>query len=143
MIQDLAAIGITVELVQQDFDVLIGTITTPHAAPIVYLGWFQDFPDPSDFYDPIFSCAVNVPGGASYGWYCNEAADALADKARGEPDEQVRIQQYRDLQDLVMADVPSVPVNHPEMVILVSDRVIGNPFSASYQFDLNEVDVTE
>ena len=67
MIQDLADIGIKVELVQQDFDVLIGTITTPHAAPMVYIGWFQDFPDPSDFYDPILSCAVNVPGGASYG----------------------------------------------------------------------------
>ena len=78
MVQDLSDIGIKVELVQQDFDVLIGTITTPHAAPLVFIGWFQDFPDPSDFYDPIFSCAANVPGGASYGWYCNKDADALA-----------------------------------------------------------------
>lgn len=143
VIQDLAAIGITADLVQQDFDVLVGTITTPHAAPLTYLGWFQDFPDPSDFYDPILSCAVNVPGGASYGWYCNEAADALAAKARGEADATARDQMYRDLQGMVMADVPSIPLTHPETVILVSDRVVGEPLGPSYVFDLIDLDAAE
>ena len=59
--QDLAKIGITVKLVPQDFDVLLGTITVPHQAPLVFIGWFQDFPDPSDFFDPILSCATAVP----------------------------------------------------------------------------------
>ncbi|HEX4896904.1 MAG TPA: ABC transporter substrate-binding protein [Candidatus Limnocylindrales bacterium] len=143
MIQDLAAINITIELVQQDFDVLIGTITTPHTAPLVYIGWYQDFPDPSDFYDPIMSCAANVPGGASFGWYCNEDADALANEARGEADEATRIDLYRQLQDLVMADVPSVPLFNPEQVSLVSDRVVGDPFHPGYFVDLTEIDVTE
>ena len=49
---DLGKIGIDVEIVLQEFDVLLGTITTPHQAPLVYIGWFQDFPDPSDFIDP-------------------------------------------------------------------------------------------
>jgi ABC-type transport system substrate-binding protein len=143
MIQDLAAINITIELVQQDFDVLIGTITTPHTAPLVYIGWYQDFPDPSDFYDPIMSCAANVPGGASFGWYCNEDADALADQARGEADEATRIDLYRELQDLVMADLPSVPLFFPEQVSLVSARVVGDPFHPGYFVDLTEIDVTE
>ena len=50
--QDLAKIGIKVKIVQQEFDVLLGTITVPHQAPLVFVGWFQDFPDPSDFIDP-------------------------------------------------------------------------------------------
>ena len=143
MIQDLSAIGITAELVQQDFDILIGTITTPHTAPLTFIGWFQDFPDPSDFFDPIFTCAVNVAGAASFGWYCNPAADSLGDQARGEKDDTRRLGLYKQLFETVMKDVPSVPIFNPDVVILSSKRVIGNPFHPAYYFDLNEVDVTE
>lgn len=143
MIQDLSAIGITAELVQQDFDILIGTITTPHTAPLTFIGWFQDFPDPSDFFDPIFTCAVNVAGAASFGWYCNPAADSLGDQARGEKDDTRRLGLYKQLFEIVMKDVPSVPIFNPDVVILSSKRVIGNPFHPAYYFDLNEVDVTE
>ena len=143
IIQDLSAIGITAELVQQDFDILIGTITTPHTAPLTFIGWFQDFPDPSDFFDPIFTCAVNVAGAASFGWYCNPAADSLGDQARGEKDDTRRLGLYKQLFETVMKDVPSVPIFNPDVVILSSKRVIGNPFHPAYYFDLNEVDVTE
>ncbi|HEY3335743.1 MAG TPA: ABC transporter substrate-binding protein [Candidatus Limnocylindrales bacterium] len=143
IVQDLAGINITVDIVQQDFDVLIGTLTTPHAAPLTYIGWFQDFPDPSDFYDPIFSCAADVPGGASFGWYCNKAADALATTARGNQDEAARNAQFGDLQDMVMADLPSVPLFYPDVAILVSPRVVGNPFHPAYYIDLAEIDVTQ
>jgi len=108
-----------------------------------YIGWVQDFPDPSDFYDPIFSCAANVPGGASYGWYCNEDADALAAAARGESDDVKRLDMYRRIQDLVMADVPSIPLYFPVQVGLVSKRVVGDPFHPVYFVDLAAVDVTE
>ncbi|HZM72704.1 MAG TPA: ABC transporter substrate-binding protein [Candidatus Polarisedimenticolia bacterium] len=143
MIADLAEIGITAELVQQDFDVLIGTITTPHTAPLVFIGWFQDFPDSSDFYDPMFSCSANVPGGASFGWYCNEENDALAAKARSEPNEATRNQLYQQVEDALMADIPSVPLYNPDVVVLVTKRTIGNPFHPGYYIDLNEMDVTE
>ena len=143
VIQDLSEIGIQADLVQQDFDVLIGTITTPHTAPLTFIGWFQDFPDPSDFFDPIFSCAVNVAGAASFGWYCNPAADTLGDQARGEGDDTKRLGLYKDLFEMVMKDVPSVPIFNPDVVLLKSKRVIGNPFHPAYYFDLNEVDVTE
>lgn len=143
VIQDLSEIGIQADLVQQDFDVLIGTITTPHTAPLTFIGWFQDFPDPSDFFDPIFTCAVNVAGAASFGWYCNPTADTLGDKARGEGDDTKRLGLYKDLFETVMKDVPSVPIFNPDVVLLKSKRVIGNPFHPAYYFDLNEVDVTE
>jgi len=143
MIADLAEIGITAELVQQDFDVLIGTITTPHTAPLVFIGWFQDFPDSSDFYDPMFSCAANVPGGASFGWYCNEANDALATQARSEQNEATRNQLYQQVEDQLMADIPSVPLFNPDIVVLVTKRTIGTPFHPGYYIDMNEMDSTE
>lgn len=142
MIQDLAEIGITVELVQQDFDVLLGTISTPHAAPLVYIGWFQDFPDASDFYDPILSCATAVEGGVNIAWYCNEANDQLAAEARREPDDQKRNQMYRQLQAQVMADVPFVPTTFPEFVTMKSKRVQGSSFHPFWLFDLPAISVS-
>ena len=78
--QDLAAIGITVKIVSQEFATFLDTIETPHKAPIGCVGWFQDYPDPSDFIDPILSCASAVQGGANAALYCNKAVD---DDGRG------------------------------------------------------------
>ena len=106
---DLAKIGITTEVVIQEFDVLLGTIAIPHQAPMVLIGWFQDFPDPSDFIDPILSCATAVEGGANIAWYCNEEIDALAAAALAEQDDATRLAMYQDIQNRIMADAPWVP----------------------------------
>lgn len=142
--QDLSKLGITAEIVQQEWSVLLGTISTPHEAPMVYVGWFQDFPDPSDFIDPILSCASAVAGGANASWYCNEANDALSAQALSEQDDATRLTMYQDLQKKIMADAPWVPGTLSETVVLSSDRVIGfNPLHPVYPFDLRNVTVTE
>jgi peptide/nickel transport system substrate-binding protein/oligopeptide transport system substrate-binding protein len=143
IIQDLGEIGITVELVQQDFDVLLGTIQTPHAAPLVLIGWFQDFPDASDFYDPILTCATAVKGGTNTAWYCNETNDKLAADARREPDQTKRNEMYRQLQNQVMADVPWVPTTFPEFVFLISKRVQGPAFHPVWLTDLPAIGVSD
>ena len=84
--QDLAAIGIKTNIVSQEFATFLDTIETPHKAPIGWVGWFQDYPDPSDFIDPILSCASAVKGGANAALYCNKAVDDLAAAAKGETD---------------------------------------------------------
>jgi ABC-type transport system substrate-binding protein len=141
--QDLAKIGITVKLVPQDFDVLLGTITVPHQAPLVFIGWFQDFPDPSDFFDPTLSCATAVPGSFNTAGYCNKAVDELGAKAIAEQDDTARLAMYGEIQKMVMADAPWAPVFFNESVILTSDRVIGNPLHPTYPNDLPRIDVKE
>jgi oligopeptide transport system substrate-binding protein len=84
--QDLASIGITAKVVTQSFDTFLNTIETPHKAPLVFVGWFEDYPDPSDFFDPLLSCQSAVKGGANAAWYCNKDIDAQAAAARGEVD---------------------------------------------------------
>ena len=121
--QDLAAIGIEIEIITQEFDVLIGTISTPHEAPLVWIGWFQDFPDPSDFYEPILSCAAAVEGGFNTSWYCDEENDALAAEAKGLQDVDERLEMYQQLELQVMEDAPWVPVMFPAVDTFISDRV--------------------
>jgi len=121
--QDLGAIGIEIEIITQEFDVLLGTISTPHEAPLVWIGWFQDFPDPSDFYDPILSCASAVEGGANSAWYCDEENDALAAEAKGLQDVDDRLEMYQQLELQVMEDAPWVPVFFPSVDTFLSERV--------------------
>ena len=121
--QDLGAIGIEIEIITQEFDVLLGTISTPHEAPLVWIGWFQDFPDPSDFYDPILSCASAVEGGANSAWYCDEGNDALAAEAKGLQDVDDRLEMYQQLELQVMEDAPWVPVFFPSVDTFLSERV--------------------
>lgn len=140
---DLAAIGITAEIVLQEFDVLLGTITVPHQAPMVMIGWFQDFPDPSDFFDPILSCATAVEGGFNLAWYCNPEVDALGAAALAEQDDTKRIAMYQDIQNRVMADAPWVPTVLSETVELASERVSGTYLHPVYPFDLRTIAVSE
>ena len=97
--QDLAAIGIKVNIVSQEFATFLDTIETPHKAPIGCVGWFQDYPDPSDFIDPILSCASAVKGGANAALYCNKAVDDMAAAAKGETDSAKRLADYQEIQN--------------------------------------------
>ncbi len=142
--QDLAQIGITVDIVQQEFSVLLGTIQTPHQAPLVYVGWFQDFPDPSDFIDPILSCATAVKGGSNSAWYCNKEVDAESAKALAEQDDATRLSMYQDIQKKIMADAPWIPVVLNETVVMSSTRVGGvNPLHPVYFIDARNVTVSQ
>lgn len=123
IVADLAQIGITVDLILQDFDTLIGTVVTPHAAPMVSIGWFADFPDPSNFIDPILSCATAVEGAFNLSWYCNEAVDTAAAAARQVLDLGEAIPLYQDIERQIMADAPLVPLLHPIQTGLRSERI--------------------
>ncbi|HEX8026213.1 MAG TPA: ABC transporter substrate-binding protein [Candidatus Limnocylindrales bacterium] len=123
--QDLAAIGIKADIVSQEFATFLNTIETPHAAPVGFVGWFQDYPDPSDFIDPILSCASAVKGGANAALYCNKDVDALAAKAKGETDSAQRLKDYQTIQTMIMADAPWAPFRHQEWYTLISPRVGG------------------
>ncbi|HYC07268.1 MAG TPA: ABC transporter substrate-binding protein, partial [Candidatus Binatia bacterium] len=112
---------------------------TPHKAPLGFVGWFQDFPDPSDFTDPILSCASAVQGGANAAWYCNKDIDAEAASALGETDSAKRLSEYQDIQKKIMAEAPWVPIRHQIWFTLVGTRVGGFAIHPVWQYDLRSV----
>lgn len=141
--QDLADVGITVEIVTQSFDELIGTITVPHQAPLVYIQWFQDFPDPSDFIDPILSCAAAVEGGSNSSWYCSEEIDELAAEARPIQDPGERLAMYGEIERLIMDDAPWVPLFFPAIDTFISERVVNFSTHPVWFVDLAKYEVRD
>jgi len=134
--QDLAAIGIKTNIVSQEFATFLDTIETPHKAPIGWVGWFQDYPDPSDFIDPILSCASAVKGGANAALYCNKAVDDMAAAAKGETDPLKRLEEYQTIQTTIMADAPWAPFRHQEWYTMISKRTGGFSIHPVWQYNV-------
>ena len=118
--QDLAAIGIKVKIVSQEFDV---ARHDRDAAPgtVGWVGWFQDFPDPSDFIDPILSCATAVKGGANAPSTATRQSTSWPRRRKGETDAAKRLAEYQTIQNRIMADAPWVPFRHQEWYTMVSN----------------------
>ncbi len=132
--QDLAAIGITAELKTQAQATVIAAGGEETGAPLVWSGgmaWIADYPDPSNFYWPILSCAAIAPGTWNWAWYCNEDFDQMAKDADAmvQPDQkEARIAAYQTLFTKIMDEgAPWVPIFHEERVTAHSPTMMGDP----------------
>ena len=82
--QDLAGIGIKVNLKSLDMGTVIAAGGKKDGAPMIWSGgmaWIADFPDPSNFYTAILGCGGAVDGGWNWSWYCNKDLDKRAAEA--------------------------------------------------------------
>src|SRR5262249_28529664 len=55
--QDLKEIGVKVEINSVNFDVFQEATGKPRTVALAVAGWYQDYPDPSDFLEVLFSGA--------------------------------------------------------------------------------------
>jgi oligopeptide transport system substrate-binding protein len=140
--QDLAQVGVHIQIVAQSQDVELTTISTPHVAPMGFLEWSQDYPDPEDFVDPILSCATAVPGASNFAFYCDPAVDKMAAAARAEVDPQTRNTMYQAVEKAILEDAPWVPISNYRMVTLISKRVRNYTDIPLYYYDLRNFAVS-
>jgi oligopeptide transport system substrate-binding protein len=139
--QDLAEVGITAQLETQEFSTFLDTLFTPHTAPLGYVGWYQDYPDTSDFIDPILSCATTIKGGSNAPQYCNEEVDKAAAAAKGMTDQAARDAAYQEIQRQIMADAPIVPIFYLERFNIVSKRVGGFALHPVWLIDVRSLSI--
>jgi peptide/nickel transport system substrate-binding protein/oligopeptide transport system substrate-binding protein len=127
--QDLAAVGIKAAIKSLDQANVIAAGGEPDQAPLVWSGgmaWSADFPDPSDFFGPILSCAAATKGGWNWAYYCNKdldraaaRADAIVDPVRA--DERAKV--WSGIFAKVMEQAPWVPVFHETRYTIHSARI--------------------
>jgi ABC-type transport system substrate-binding protein len=108
--QDLAKIGIKVDaqpIQQSTFFDLAGT---PGKAPMTLTFWVADYPDGSDFYQALLSCASAIPNGQNYSFYCNKNVDDLVNKALAANTTDEANTFYAQATKAMLADNPIVPL---------------------------------
>lgn len=106
--QQLAAVGIklTIHPIQQS--TFFSLAATPGKAPMTLTFWIADFPDASDFFNALVSCAADIPGGQNYSFYCNKGVDSLVTAGLANPAKAAT--DYAAADKKLLADNPVVPL---------------------------------
>jgi oligopeptide transport system substrate-binding protein len=126
--QDLAAVGITVELRYMTQTEVIAAGGSGDA-PMIWSGgmaWIADFPDPSNFYYGILGCGGAVEGGWNWSKYCNKELDARAAKADvivRDSEKDARVAEWKAVFDELLKDAPVVPVFNEKRYTYHSARI--------------------
>jgi len=139
--QDLAAVGITVEpkgMRYGDLKAIAGT-RGEKGGRFVIQGWVQDFPDPSNYLDPLFNGKSITPSASlNRSFYSNPKVNALLDSALQTPNGPVRWRKYEEAQRQIVDDAPVVFLHNTERYVARQPRIGGfrlHPaWTATYEF---------
>jgi oligopeptide transport system substrate-binding protein len=101
-------------------------------------GWIADYPDPQNFLDLLFHSGVENNNGE----YSNREIDALLDKAAVEPDENLRYDLYRKIEQSLVEQAATLPMWHNTNYNLVKPYVKGFSVNAVGIPLLSQVTVT-
>ncbi len=105
--QDLAKIGIRIDIKIVSFATYLSTTHRRHVSAISPQGWSQDYPDASDFYESLFwSHSINEEDTGNTSFYKNPELDDLLDKAHHELDPRKRQASYDHAEAILRDDAP-------------------------------------
>jgi ABC-type transport system substrate-binding protein len=133
---DLEAVGIPVTLAPKPF-AEYRTFAVSGGAQVFSYGWVGLAPDPDAYLAPLFlsDSPDNVTG------YNNPFVDVfIADARTGDP--ATRDQRYRDIEKLVMSNVPIVPLAELQTRVVVSGAVGGYQARINGTFDADAITIT-
>jgi ABC-type transport system substrate-binding protein len=105
--QDLARIGLSIELRLVSWPALLAITSRPGAVAMSPQGWGLDYLDPSNFFDPLFSTsALAAESSTNKAFYSNRTYDALVDRAHRELDPALRDGLYRQANEILCDEAP-------------------------------------
>ena len=105
--QDLAKIGLTIELHLVSWPAFLALQQRPGAVAMTQGTWEQDYPDPSSFFDPLFtSASIGSESTYNIALYSNQLFDDLVARARRETDGPKRQALYREADEILCDDAP-------------------------------------
>jgi ABC-type transport system substrate-binding protein len=105
--QDLAKIGIRLELKLVSWPAFLAMQERPGGAAMSQGNWEMDYPDPSSLFDPLFTTSAIAPE-LTYNsaFYSNPHFDEIVGRARGEPDADTRRGLYREANEILCDEAP-------------------------------------
>jgi oligopeptide transport system substrate-binding protein len=121
--QDLALVGIQVQLKPVAWSPLLEAIRQPDTVELELSGWEADFPDPENFLAVLF--ARNQWGANNNSFYYNAQVDALFARAAQLTDMDKRYAIYDEAQRIIVSDAPWVFLYYPVAYVIRQPWVHG------------------
>jgi peptide/nickel transport system substrate-binding protein len=133
MQQQLREVGIVLEVRSFEFATFYADIAKG-AFQMYTLRWIGGNEQP-DIFRYAYATASWPPHGANRGYYSNPAIDGLIAKASLTPDQNDRATIYRQIQQILAIDLPSINLWYLDTVIVHNRRLEGIKPSSSGNFD--------
>ena len=121
--QQLAAVGVEAELVPLSHTAYIAQVNSSKTVPLGVQSWAAVFPDPNDMIGPQFTCDARGVTGANNSYYCNQELEQMLAEAESMTDLDQRAELYRQMNEMIMAEAPHVPLWAPELYMLLHPSV--------------------
>ena len=123
--QDLQKIGIVADFRPLEPSAFFELAATPDKAPMTLTFWVADYPDGSNFYKALMSCAAAIPGGQNYSFYCNKDVDETVDRALATDSPAEVASAYEEAGTTMLADNPVVPLYYGTKTEVFGEQVGG------------------
>lgn len=121
--QMLAAVNITVEIVESDWDTHL-EITENAEHDMAFLGWTGDNGDPDNFlYVLLDKDNAKVGSAGNIAFYKNDEVHDLLIQAQTEMDKDIRTELYMRAQEIIHEDAPWFPIAHTTPPLAVNKKV--------------------
>ena len=103
------------------------------------LGWGMDYPSPQNFLEPLFSTAALPPNGSNTSFYSNPEFDRLISEGNQAESNDEAIELYQQADDLVLEDMPVMPMFFRQTQGARSENVEDVQFDAFQDVVLTQV----
>jgi peptide/nickel transport system substrate-binding protein len=130
---ELREAGIALTIRSAEFGTFYSDITRG-AFQMYMLRWIGSNEDP-DIFRYAYATESFPPKGANRGRYSNPKVDALLKAAETESDPAIRRQKYVEVQQVLAADVPGIPLWYPDNVVIHSARLTNVTLNPGGSFD--------
>jgi len=130
--QQLAQAGIQVEVRSYDWGTFYGDIKAGRFQ-MYSLSWVGV--KSPDIFNYVFHSASVPPTGANRGRYANPAADRLIEAALAADDEVAQARLYRELQALLLSELPYVPLWYEDHVFAARRDISGYTLASDGNYD--------
>jgi ABC-type transport system substrate-binding protein len=104
--QDLAKIGLRLDLRIVSWQAFLALQARAGGAAMSEGNWSMDYPDPSSFFDPLFTTAAIPPSGYNTAFYSNPRVDDLVSQAHRDIDVPRRHALYREAAEILCDEAP-------------------------------------
>lgn len=102
------------------------------------LGWIEDYPSMVDYLKPIYF--TDAP--SNYMHYSNPKFEALVNQGSAATSQSEAISDYSKAEDMLIEDMPVIPMYYGKAFYIYSDQVSNVNYSALYRIDVSQVTVT-